>query len=80
MPTIDRKKSLASIARHCNYGHISAKIVDSQVVGDPFHEKQNFWWQNGVEAGIHAKYVNICVVNVKLAAGCRLPIQSATGN
>ena len=24
--------------------------------------KKNFWWLNGVEAGIHAKYVLICVV------------------
>ena len=25
--------------------------------------KKNFWWQNGVDADIHAKYVPICVVN-----------------
>ena len=24
--------------------------------------KKNFWWQNGVEAGIHAKYVLTYVV------------------
>ena len=24
--------------------------------------KKKFWWQNGVEVGIHAKYVPICVV------------------
>ena len=32
------------------------------LVGSQFHEKKNFSWQNGVEAGIHAKYVLTCVV------------------
>ena len=32
------------------------------VVGCAFHEK-NFRWQNGVEAGIHANCVSICVAN-----------------
>ena len=33
--------------------------------------KNNFWWQNGVEAGIYTNYVSICVVKPIVDHACQ---------